>query len=162
MKNIRRAVLIMAALATVAVAGSDAQAGKTAYSGLVCVERNDTTPELVYDIFGAARNTAGSGQLILCPIDRHDVNSSMDVIDWDITTDRNGNSAAAWDVILYSADTAGDNGFASTITVPGNPSDGAHDEDGGSITSAWLDGTMFVETTIPAGAELRRISVNEG
>ncbi|HEY3494725.1 MAG TPA: hypothetical protein VGK73_08575 [Polyangiaceae bacterium] len=154
----RLGMAVMLAGAVLATAGG-AQAGKTAYPGLICVEQGDATPEITYQFFGAVRND-GPAQWLLCPIDRSNVSASMDVTDWDITTDRRG-AAAAWDVTLWSTDTAGANGFASTITVAAAPATGVLDSDGGTITTAVLDGTMFVETFVPAGAELRRISVNE-
>jgi hypothetical protein len=159
MNNVfKRGFGLVLAASLLATTGS-ALAAKTSYPGLVCVEWIDTTPEIVYEAFGAVRNGA-SQQWLICPLARHNVSASMDVTDWDVTVDRRG-AGAAWDIILYSTDEAGDNGFASTITIGANPSSGVQSWDGGTIVSGWLDGMLFVETFTPAGAEIRRISVNE-
>lgn len=145
--------------ASVLTAAGGASASKTAYSGWICVESADATPEITYQDFGAVRN-GGAAQRIFCPVSRLIVSAAMDVGDWDITVDRRG-TAGAWDVQLWSLNEAGDSGFSDTITVPAAPASGAMSLDGGTITSAFLDGQLYVLTDMPANAELRRISVNE-
>jgi hypothetical protein len=139
-------------------AATDAHASKTSNPGWVCVQGSNASPFVFYTSFGAAR--LNSAATLLCPLPRLNVADTMDVGDWDITVDRRG-ATAAWSVVLFSTNTTGDTGFSNTITVPAAPSSGAMDLDGGTITSAFLDGLLFVQTAVPAGAEIRRISVNE-
>jgi hypothetical protein len=159
MNNTRKRVFGFILGASLLATAGTAMADKKVQNGWVCVEHADATPEITYDNFGAVRNGAAA-QFLKCPLLRENELATMDVTDWDITVDRRG-AAAAWDLTLWSVNDAGDSGFASTITVPAAPASGAIHLDGGTIVSAFLDGQMYLESTVPAGAEIRRISVNE-
>jgi hypothetical protein len=159
MSKFTKHVLSSILLGSVLTTAGAASAAKTAYSGWICVEAADSTPEITYQDFGAVRNGA-SAQTIFCPVARTLVGSDMDIGDWDITVDRRG-TAGSWDVQIWSLNEAGDSGFSNTITVPASPSSGAVSLDGGTVTSAFVDGQLYVLTTMPANTELRRISVNE-
>lgn len=47
---------------------SAVQADQKNYPGAFCMERNDTTPEIVYDDFARARNSAGGSNTVVCPV----------------------------------------------------------------------------------------------
>lgn len=145
------AVLFLASVGTAAD-------GKV-FNGLNCVELNDTTPEVAYQSNGAARNTSSSNQWLFCPVVRDIMSSSMDIKDWDVTVDRNGNTGDAWDVEIWSLTPDGGSGFKKVITVP--TTDGAQTLDGAGVTSAHTRGQIYVRSVVPDGAEIRSYYVEE-
>jgi hypothetical protein len=149
---------LILATATFAIAGST-QAAHRPHPGLVCVEQGDSTPEITYEFLGAVRN-GGTQQWLLCPLVRFNAAADMDVTDWDVSVDRRG-ATTAWDMTLWSTNTDGASGFASTVSVPASPASGAQAVDGGTIASAFVNGLLFVETLAPAGVEIRRITASE-
>lgn len=159
MSNAKRWSLAVILGASALTSAGGAGATHRPHPGLVCVEQGDSTPEITYEFFGAVRN-GGSQQWILCPIVRFNPSSSMDVDDWEITVDRRG-SATAWTVTLWSTNTLGASGFSSVVNVPASPSSGAFPVNGGFISNAFPNGMLFVETLMPAGAEIRRLTVDE-
>lgn len=150
--------MVAAVLGLSIAAARDSQAAANrVYQAVHCVQRGDITPEIEYSWVGAF-NKATSTKLWICPVIRDNVASSMDILDWDVTVHRRA-SALAWDIELWSTDNTGNSGFSSTITVP--TPDGYQDLDGGTITSAFTEGKLYIQSNVPPAAQISRYHVQE-
>jgi hypothetical protein len=156
--SIATACLGLCATAIICTASVAQAADRKVYSGLSCVEIGDTTPELEYQSSGAVRNVDTTWTWVQCSVVRDNELSTMDVLDWDIVVNRNGNMDNWW-VELWSVSADGTSGNLSSITVPNVT--GYQSLDGGTITWAATNGIMWLRTEIPAGADLINYSVQE-
>lgn len=149
---------LFVASALLAATDTAAAADRKVFPGFMCVDRNDASPDLTYQFNGSALNPTGSGTDINCSIVRDNTASGMDILDWDVVVDRNG-AGAVWDIILFSTNAEGTSAFSSTITVPAGS--GFQTLDGGTITSAFDNGQLWIGTTLPAGAEIAAYQIEE-
>lgn len=124
------------------------------YHGTECVQRGTTDPDISYGP-GGFKNNAATAKDFLCPIVRDQTTS--DVTDWDVAVDRNGN-AADWSIYLKSCDRTGEHCTVKSITVPAG---GELLLDGVKVENHTFNGSLFLLSSVPAGALIHSYHVNE-
>ena len=129
------------------------------YTGTFCVERDDTSPEIMYISGAQAKNNTSSSNDWICSVVRDLELDTMDISDWDIVVYRDATTTAAWNITLWSADMTGFSGFGNTVTVPAGQ--GYHVIDGGRIDSAWAYGVLLIGTNIPAYGRIASYGISE-
>jgi hypothetical protein len=147
-------------VAAVAIAfATTAQADdRKAFTGFSCVETQETVNHLLYTYFGSALNNSSASRNFQCTATRDNTADTMDITDWDVTVRRNA-ATLVWDVRFWSVSRNGNDGFFSTVTVPGGT--GYQDLDGAAVTSGFLDGNLVLESDVPAGAEIASYAYQE-
>ena len=143
--------LIVASLATVASASD-----RKVFPGTFCV-RIDTTSQLRYGMWGEAQNTASSAKEIVCPIVRDNTSEDMEISDWDITVNSNG-QVDPWSVQLWSLDKGGITGESSYIAVEWWIE---RTLDGGSLPETFPDGRLQLYAELPPNAYIKRYAITE-
>lgn len=156
MKRTFGAGIVFASMVALFASVAAAADGK-AYSGLSCVEQNDSTPAIIYVSGSYARNSDSGSNSFRCAAVRDNMGTDMDVLDWQVQAQRNG-STDVWDFTLWSVSSPG-SGWTSTLTIPGGS--GVKTITGTSVTSASDRGPLFLTTTVPAGADVISYYIEE-
>lgn len=134
----------------------NAVADTKVFLGTLCVEQNDTTPEITYNGF-KAWNSAGGNNTFQCPVIR-DVMAG-DITDWVVAYDRNGNTTDAWTLTLLSCDANGSTCFSDPETVP--LTDGPLEVDGEAVNNFESYGGVTIESSVPPDCEIHSYRIVE-
>ncbi len=151
------ALLVCVGVSTSAQAQTIQVGDTKSFHGTSCTELYDTAPEIMYSQQGAQNSATWQNEWI-CPVVRDFVGSGMDVTDWDISVTR-GSSTKAWNIKLWSTNRAGTSGWKSTITVPAGSA--YRNLDGGTISSGYSSGVLYIYSYVPDGARIHSYTVSE-
>lgn len=127
------------------------------YPGTMCVEENDTTPEISYN-FLRATNVAAGNNSFECPVIRDA--QSDDINQWWVTLSRAGNTADSWTIFLHSCDEDGSSCNTDDIVV--DSTDGVRTLNStADIVSFENNGVINMETTIPDDCRIYSYYIEE-